>query len=160
MPTAAQSTKIVAWETDVTFGRGTGFTVTVAEALALPPAPKHPSVYVAVPVAVGVSEIDPLVACAPDHAPDALHEVVLVDDHVTVVDAPIMIGEGDAVIVTVGAGTGLIVTVAEPVIFVYPGTVDAAVIVAVVVVVIVEEAVNTPPVVIVPALAGTDHVTT
>jgi hypothetical protein len=56
-------------------------------------------------------------------------------------------------LVTVGT-TGLIVAVAVPVILVYPGTVDAAVMVAVVIATIDEEEVNTPPAVIVPAVVG------
>jgi hypothetical protein len=119
-------------------------------------------VYVAVPVATGVSVVEPLVASVPDHAPDAVHEVVLVELHVSVVVAPSVIAEGTAAMVTVGCGTvaGLMVTVEDPVILVYPGTVDAAIMVAVVITVIVEEEVNTPPV-IVPAVVGvTDQVTT
>jgi hypothetical protein len=134
-------------------GNGAAFTVTVVEADMLPPAPVHVSVYVVVPVAEGVSAVEPLIAWLPDHAPDAVHEVAFVELHVSVVVAPS---------VTVGCGTdaGLTVTVAIPVILVYPGIVDAAVIVAVVTAAIVAEEVNTPPVVIVPALVGlTDQVT-
>jgi len=134
--------------------------VTVAEALVVPPGPVHPIVYVAVPVAVGVSAIDPLTDSAPDQVPEAVQDVAFVELHVSVVGDPMMTVEGDAAMVTVGAGTGLIVTVAIPVMLVYPGTVDAAVTVAVAGVVIVEAAVNAPPAVIVPALAGTDQVTT
>lgn len=45
----------------------------------------------------------PLVAFAPDHAPLAVQEVALVEDHVSVVVAPATIVVGAAVIVTVGA---------------------------------------------------------
>ena len=111
-------------------------------------------------MAAGVSLIEPLTACVPDHAPDAVHDVALVELHVIVVEPPTVMVEGVAAIVTVGNSTGFTVTVADPVILVYPGTVDAAVIVAVVIALIVDEQVNTPAAVIVPALAGlTDHVT-
>jgi hypothetical protein len=143
-------------------GNGAAFTVTVVEADMLPPAPVHVSVYVVVPVAEGVSAVEPLIAWLPDHAPDAVHEVAFVELHVSVVVAPSVMVEGVAAMVTVGCGTdaGLTVTVAIPVILVYPGIVDAAVIVAVVTAAIVAEEVNTPPVVIVPALVGlTDQVT-
>jgi hypothetical protein len=136
--------------------------VTFAEADALPPVPVQPSVYVAVPVAVGVSVVEPLVVSVPDHAPDAVQDAALVELHVSVVVAPSVMVEGAAVIVTVGCGTvtGLMVTVADPVILVYPGTVDAAVMVAVVIAASVAEEVNTPPV-IMPAVVGlTDQVTT
>jgi hypothetical protein len=53
-----------------------------------------------------------------------------------------------------GTVAGLIVTVAVPNTFVYPGTVDVAVIVAVVTAVIDEEGVKTPPDVIVPTVVG------
>jgi hypothetical protein len=69
-----------------------------------------------VPVAEGVSAIEPLVACVPDHAPDAVQSVAFVAFHAIVVDPPTEMVEGVAVIVTVGAAaaTGLIVMVAEP----------------------------------------------
>jgi hypothetical protein len=143
------------------FGNGAASTVTLAEAVALPPAPVHASVYVAVPVAEGVSVADPLRASVPDHAPDAVHEVAFVELHVSAVELPSVMVAGDAAIVAVGCDgdIGSIVAVAVPAILVYPGTVDVAVIVAVDVAVIVEEAVKVPPA-IVPADAGlTDHVT-
>jgi hypothetical protein len=147
--------------TELISGNDAAVTVTVVEAVALPSAPVHLSVYVA--VAEGVSVVEPLVASVPDHAPDPVQDVVFVELHVSVVELPTVMAEGDAVIVAVGgcAAGGLIVTVAAPVTLVYPGTVDAAVIVAVAEAVIVEEEVNTPPAVIVPALAGlADQVTT
>jgi hypothetical protein len=44
------------------------------------------------------------VALVPDHAPEALHEVVLVDDHVNVALLPLLIVLGLAARDTLGAG--------------------------------------------------------
>jgi hypothetical protein len=46
------------------------------------------NVYVFVPDAVGVCADVPEIACVPDHAPDAVQVVALVEDHVTVDDDP------------------------------------------------------------------------
>jgi hypothetical protein len=62
---------------------------------------------------VGVSVAVPLVASDPLHAPLAVHDVALVEDHVRVAPEPKMIGLGEIEIVTVGAGGALTVTVAE-----------------------------------------------
>jgi hypothetical protein len=83
---------------------GAAFTVTFLEAVALPPAPAHAMVYVTVPVAVGVSVAEPLVASIPDHAPDAVQDVAFVEPHVIVVELPNVKVEGDALMVTVGLG--------------------------------------------------------
>ena len=48
----------------------------------------------------------------PDHAPEALHEVALVDDHVNVALPPLVIELGLAARVTVGVG-GVTETVAD-----------------------------------------------
>jgi hypothetical protein len=90
---------------------------------------------------------------------DAVHDVAFVVASVSVKLVPrtTVVTEG----VSVPVGAGAIVTIAVPVIFVYPGTVEVAMIVAVVVAVIVEEAVNAPAAVIVPSDVGlTDQVTT
>jgi hypothetical protein len=58
---------------------------TVVIATALPPAPEHVSVYVESAV-MGPTLCDPLVASAPDHAPDAVQLVAFVLDHVSVVE--------------------------------------------------------------------------
>lgn len=126
--------------------------MTVAEAVALPAAPVHTSVYVSVPIAVGVSVVEPLVASVPDHAPDAIQDFVFVELHESVTGLPTAMVEGDAVSLTVGAA-GLTVTVAEPQIAVYPVCVEQAVMVAVVVAVIEAEGVNTPVALIVPFVA-------
>jgi hypothetical protein len=88
---------------------GAAFTVTVALAFALPPGPAHVSVYVLVPVVVGVSLIEPLVASVPDHAPDAVHDVAFVEPHVSVVGFPRVRVEGDALMVA----SVLVVTIVE-----------------------------------------------
>jgi hypothetical protein len=68
---------------------------------------------VSLPTAVGVSVAVPLVASVPLQAPLAVHDVALVDDHVSVALEPRMIGLGDTAIVTVGAAGALTVSVAE-----------------------------------------------
>ena len=88
--------------------------MTVAEAVALPSAPVQVSAYVA--VAAGVSVMEPLVASVPDHAPDAVQDVVFVELHASVVALPAVMLEGDAVRVAVGgcAAGGFTVTVVVP----------------------------------------------
>ena len=57
---------------------------------------------------------DPDVDFAPDHPPDALHELALVELHVSAEDAPEVIDAGFGVSWTVGAeGPAIIVTVAD-----------------------------------------------
>lgn len=55
---------------------GSGRTVTVADCVALPPAPVQIKVYVAFAVNAGVVNV-PLTVCAPLHAPLAVQEVAL-----------------------------------------------------------------------------------
>lgn len=55
-------------------------------------------------LAVGVTLKVPDVFWLPDHAPDAVHDVADVDDHVRVLLLPDTIEFGLAVIVTVGTG--------------------------------------------------------
>ena len=52
----------------------------------------------------------PEVALLPDHAPEAVQEVALVDDQVSVEDPPLAIDAGFAVSDTVGAGNTVTVT--------------------------------------------------
>jgi hypothetical protein len=59
-------------------------TVIVLAALALPPDPLQATVYVCCPADNGVTPCVPLVASGPFHAPLAVHDVALVDDHVRV----------------------------------------------------------------------------
>jgi hypothetical protein len=62
---------------------------------------------------VGVSVAVPLVASVPLHAPLAVHDVALADDHVSVALDPRMIGLGETEIVTAGAAGAPTVSVAE-----------------------------------------------
>jgi hypothetical protein len=48
----------------------------------------------------------PYLGSAPDHAPEALHDVALVEDQVSVEEVPLVTDEGFAEIDTVGAGGG------------------------------------------------------
>ena len=80
---------------------GGGATVTVALALAEPPAPLHVMLYVVVAVSAPVLAVPP-VDTEPPH--DELHDVAFVDDHVSVELAPYAIDVGLAASVTVGAG--------------------------------------------------------
>ena len=128
------------------------------------------AVIVAVPVAdalkvIGVPEATPDVALSvPIVAGETLRFTVFVNAPVPVtvgvqvvvcafvIEVDVQLSETPVIVG--GTTTGLIVTVAVPVMFVYPVTVDAAVIVTVVVTVIDEEGVKTPPDVIVPAVVG------
>ena len=84
-------------------------TETVVLLFADPPAPVHASEYVA--FAVGETDLVPLVDCVPLHPPLAVHEVESVELHVIVDDCPLVIDDGDAEIVTVGAGAEAAATV-------------------------------------------------
>lgn len=55
-------------------------------------------------MAAGVNDAEPDVACAPDHDPDAVQPVALLDAQVIVVLAPAEIVAGLAAIETVGVG--------------------------------------------------------
>jgi hypothetical protein len=107
---------VVGATVNVTVGAAAPFTVTDTDAIALPPAPLHVRVYICVPVAPGVADCDPLVAFAPvqslsDGKDDAVHDVALMLDHVSVTDCPSVIGVvGATVNVTVGAAAPFTVT--------------------------------------------------
>jgi hypothetical protein len=58
-------------------------------------------------------DCEPLVACAPDHAPDAVHEVALLEDQVRVELEPLATVLGLALKLTVALGLALTVTVAD-----------------------------------------------
>ena len=94
----------------VTVGAGAA-TVTVVDWAAEPPVPLHVKVYLVVAVRAPVL-CEPLVASLPLHPPDAVQDVVLVDDQVSVAAAPLLTVLGLAEKVTVGAGA-LTVTVAD-----------------------------------------------
>ena len=86
---------------------GAGITVTVADALALPPDPVQERVNVLVFVSAPVD--CPVLlesGLLPDHAPEATQEVALVDDQVSVDDPPLATDVGFAASDTVGAGGG------------------------------------------------------
>ena len=86
-------------------------TVTVVDWAAEPPVPLQVKVYLVVAVRAPVL-CEPLVASLPLHPPDAVQDVVLVDDQVSVAAAPLLTVLGLAEKVTVGAGA-LTVTVAD-----------------------------------------------
>jgi hypothetical protein len=85
--------------------------VTAADCERLPPLPVQVSENVLVLISVPV-DCEPLVDFAPNHAPEAVQPVALVDDQVRVEAAPFATTCGFAPIVTVGGG-GATVTVAD-----------------------------------------------
>ncbi len=87
-----------------TVGTG-GNTVTVADALAVPPDPMQARANVLVLVNAPVDWL-PEVALAPDQAPEAVQEVALVEDQVSIDDPPLAIDVGFAASDTVGTGGG------------------------------------------------------
>ena len=58
-------------------------------------------------------DCEPLVALLPDQAPDAVHEVALVEDQLSVEEAPLAIVLGLALICTVAVGCAVTVIVAD-----------------------------------------------
>ena len=84
----------------VTLGDG-AFTLTTVDCAALPPAPVHVRVYVVLAVRAGVVRV-PCVALVPVQPPEAVHEVALVEDQVSVALEPLVTVEGLALKVTVG----------------------------------------------------------
>jgi len=95
-----------------TVGAGVAVTVTVAEAFCVPPAPVQDRLNVLVLVSAPVDAL-PDVALAPDQAPEPVHDVAFVEDHVRVDDPPLATDCGLALIDTVGAGVAVTVTVAD-----------------------------------------------
>ena len=98
---------------------GVADTVTVADWLAVPPAPVQLKAYVALVESAPVVYV-PLAASVPLHPPDAEHEVALVEDQVTVELPPLGTLAGLALIDIVGglaggalAASPLIVTIAD-----------------------------------------------
>jgi hypothetical protein len=96
----------------LTMGALGATTVTLTESLALPPAPLQDNVNAVVLVNVVVAS-DPEVARAPDQPSDAVHEVALVEDQLSVEVCPVFILEGVTVSDTVGACGFVTVTVTE-----------------------------------------------
>jgi hypothetical protein len=95
----------------LTVGEGV-LTDTVADCVALPPAPVHVSEYVDLAVKAPV-DCEPLTALVPDHAPEAVQDVALVADQVRVELPPLATVLGLALILTVAVGFGLTVTVVD-----------------------------------------------
>jgi hypothetical protein len=89
-------------------------TLTVADALAVPPAPLQARANVVAAVSAPVLA-DPVTAFAPLQPPLAVHEVAFVLDQFSMAAAPLVTVAGVAVSVTVGKGLAATVTVAEPV---------------------------------------------
>ena len=80
-------------------------TVTVAVALAVPFDPVQARLYVVVLVSPPVDAL-PETALAPDHPPEAVHDVALVEDQVSVDPPPLVTDVGFAVIDAVGPDGG------------------------------------------------------
>jgi hypothetical protein len=89
-----------------------GDTVTVADALAGPPAPVQVRVNVLLLVNAPVDSL-PEVGLAPDQAPEAVQEVASVEDQVSIEDPLYATDVGFAVSDTVGTGGGDTVTAAD-----------------------------------------------
>jgi len=88
-----------------TVGAGVAVTVTVADALCVPPGPVQEILKVLVLLSAPVGAL-PEVALAPDQPPEAVHDVVSVEDHVRVDDPPLATDVGFAESDTVGTGGG------------------------------------------------------
>jgi hypothetical protein len=86
----------------LTVAVGFALTVTVAVCAAVPPAPLQVSVYAEVLVNAPVDWV-PVIALAPDQAPEAAHEVAFVEDHVSVALLPLFKALGPTLRVRVGA---------------------------------------------------------
>jgi hypothetical protein len=86
-------------------------TDTVADPDADPPVPVHVSTKVEVAERAAVA-CAPEVALAPLQLPDAVHELALVEDQLSVAEPPCATWLGVAEIETVGGGTALTATVA------------------------------------------------
>jgi len=89
-------------------------TVTAAFAVALPPAPVQVSVNVVFAVSAALVAV-PLVDCAPDQPPDAVHELALLLVHESCVFAPLATVVGVAVKLTAGGATTVTVFESLPV---------------------------------------------
>ena len=90
---------------------GVADTVTVADCDAEPPGPVHVSVYFEVVLRAEV-DTEPLIGSVPLQPPEAVHDVALVEDQVSVDLAPLAIVLGFAVRVTAG-GVWVIEMVAD-----------------------------------------------
>jgi hypothetical protein len=88
-----------------TVGAGVAVTVTVADALCVPPGPVQERLKLLVLLNAPVDAL-PEVALAPDQPPEAVQDVALVEDHVRIDDPPLATDVGFAEIETVGTGGG------------------------------------------------------
>ena len=82
-----------------------GVTVTVAEALTIPPMPLHVRVYVHNPVAAGTSRCLPFTGSSPFQSPVASHDCACVDFHLISVPPCRVIVAGVEVSSIVGTGS-------------------------------------------------------
>jgi hypothetical protein len=80
-----------------------GVTLTVVLCEAEPPAPVQAKVYLVAAASAAVLS-EPLSASVPLHPPEAVHEVALLDDQLSVDPAPLVTVLGVALRVTDGAG--------------------------------------------------------
>ncbi len=80
-----------------------GVTLTVVLCEAVPPEPVQAKVYLVAAVRAAVL-CEPLSASVPLHPPEAVHEIALVEDQLSVAAAPLVTVLGVAVSVTDGAG--------------------------------------------------------
>ena len=94
----------IGFATSDTVGPG-GVTVTVADALAVPPSPVQSRANVLVLVNAPLGWL-PEIVLRPDHAPEARQEVALAEDQVSVEDPPLATDVGFAASDTVGLGGG------------------------------------------------------
>ncbi len=89
-----------------------GVTDTVVDCVAFPPPPEQVSEKVALAVRVPV-DCEPLTGFEPVQAPEAVHEVALLDDQFSVDEAPLAIVLGLAPRLTVAVGVDATVTAAD-----------------------------------------------
>jgi hypothetical protein len=90
---------------------GASPTVTLAVPAAVPPGLVHVSVNADAAVSAVITSL-PIVGRAPDQLPEATQLAALVVDHINVVDPPLAIVVGEAVMVTVGVGATAMFAVA------------------------------------------------
>jgi hypothetical protein len=90
---------------------GANMTATLAVAAAVPPGPVHVSVNADAAVSAVITSL-PIVGRAPDQLPEATQLAAVVVDHINVVDPPLAIVVGAAVMVTVGGGATAMFAVA------------------------------------------------
>ena len=108
---AAPLLTVLGFAEKLTVGDGV-VTETVAHWVALPPEPVQVREYVALAVSAPV-DCEPVRGLLPDHAPEAVQEVALVEDQVKVALLPLLTVLGLALMVTVAVGFGLTVTVVD-----------------------------------------------